>query len=673
MTKIAIWLVAFLTVYLVVGAGQTQSAAYEENFSPPDNQINGVIPSRTIPLPSGICPGGDSYCHYSSPVLYDLTDNGRLEIIVATNNGYVLAFQFDGTNLTEIWRRDVAPYFNMSPGSQIVSASPAIGDIDNNGHPEIVIATGTARHDVCAHGGILVLDRFGQLKGSQWPRLADDHSSNGCRDGFFSTPALGDLTGDGRLEIVVGGFDKRLYAWRHDGTTLPGFPANGALADRFPTWPNFMGRLADTIWGSPALADLTGDGFLDIIIGTDEGNFDARYGGNSGGWQCPYTLPSGWAAGYCGGTIYAFNRFGEILPGFPKRILEAVQSTPVVADVTGDGHPEIFIGTGSFYHNNSPDRPTYGSRVFGWNRQGQPLQGWTHTVTLPHDIPDGKVTNGSMPSSPSLGDITGDGQANIVSLGLDGWLYAWHINGQPVAGFPMTPLTQNGTASSFDVGSTAILADYTGDGRMEIIFNQAWSVTVVNGSGVQLTAKTFPSPLPLYLTTGSLLNNPAVGDLDGDGKLELVAFNSQLHVWKLPASAGVESHWPMFKRDAERTSAVRSARLVANPHSFVIMHQQGQAGSASAYLNLRNSGELPLDWTLNLSGASGVAASKTSGSLNARQTDIITITIQNANRPKGHHEIGTITLNSSSNDPISMPILLVVGDISHIHLPTITR
>ena len=71
---------------------------------------------------------------------------------------------------------------------------------------------------------------------------------------------------------------------------------------------------------------------------------------------------------------------------------------------------------------------------------------------------------------PSIGDITGDGKPNIVVAASDKRLYAWHINGQPVAGFPMTPRTHRNTVlDDYNVGMGFILADYSGDGKMEII------------------------------------------------------------------------------------------------------------------------------------------------------------------------------------------------------------
>ena len=140
----------------------------------------------------------------------------------------------------------------------------------------------------CKPGGVLVLDDGGRPH-SNWPRLADneDDDNGGCPDAFFSTPALGDLDGNGDLEIVIGGFDTRIYAYHHNGQPVAGFPAASALYYR-TGWEDLRARLTDSIWGSPALADMNGDGRPEIFIGTDEGNLDDSHPGDANGWTCPY-------------------------------------------------------------------------------------------------------------------------------------------------------------------------------------------------------------------------------------------------------------------------------------------------------------------------------------------------------------------------------------------------
>ena len=78
-----------------------------------------------------------------------------------------------------------------------------------------------------------------------WKRQVDDV--------IMSSPAIGDIDGDGRLEAVVGGGDyynrgdgRQVCAWHlDDGSTVPGWPRR---------------RTGGVVFSSPALGDLTGDG-----------------------------------------------------------------------------------------------------------------------------------------------------------------------------------------------------------------------------------------------------------------------------------------------------------------------------------------------------------------------------------------------------------------------------
>jgi len=85
-----------------------------------------------------------------------------------------------------------------------------------------------------------------QLKG--WPRQIEDIQ-------FLVAPAIADVSGDGRAEVIYGSGGYLLYAWDADGELAEG-------------WPHFTGGW---VLGSPAVGDITGDGYLDVVVTTREG------------------------------------------------------------------------------------------------------------------------------------------------------------------------------------------------------------------------------------------------------------------------------------------------------------------------------------------------------------------------------------------------------------------
>ena len=87
-----------------------------------------------------------------------------------------------------------------------VESSPALGDIDCDGQPEVVVGS--------ADGKVWAFNGDGS-NASGWPVQTGDD--------VRSSPALGDIDGDGLVEIVVGSFDGYVWAFNTPGPGVPVF------------------------------------------------------------------------------------------------------------------------------------------------------------------------------------------------------------------------------------------------------------------------------------------------------------------------------------------------------------------------------------------------------------------------------------------------------------------
>jgi hypothetical protein len=151
-------------------------------------------------------------------VTVNLQGDDRPEILVSLNDGFLYAYDADAQRL---WR------FNYTHGHQVMYASePVVADLNQDGSPEVLFATYGAP-DVTDSGNLVVLAADGTL-------LHDialpNPGSNGNGNGAPAAPTVGDLDGDGELEIFVQTFDH--------GMDVFNVPGSG---DACVAWPTARG------------------------------------------------------------------------------------------------------------------------------------------------------------------------------------------------------------------------------------------------------------------------------------------------------------------------------------------------------------------------------------------------------------------------------------------------
>ena len=181
----------------------------------------------------------------SSPALADLDQDGNWWIIFGDDAGWLHVLDTEGEEREGFPVRTLGPQAGPTPtphppGGNVYSieASPAVADLDRDGHMEIAVGSWDGR--------MYLWDDYGEMMPG-WPI--------GVGDQIISSAALVDLDGDMQLDVVVGSKDRHLYGWTPEGRNLPGFPRD----------------LGAPVFSSPWIGDLDGDGRADIVVGANNG------------------------------------------------------------------------------------------------------------------------------------------------------------------------------------------------------------------------------------------------------------------------------------------------------------------------------------------------------------------------------------------------------------------
>ncbi|MEA3020261.1 MAG: hypothetical protein QOI47_1785 [Actinomycetota bacterium] len=454
------------------------------------------------------------------------------------------------TKPTEVWRRDL-------PGATVRESSPTLVDLDADGTLEIMFGS----HDkkVWAIHGVT-----GQTVAG-WPQPVSDRVN--------SSVAAADVDGDGRVELFVGAGTAEaeggaLYSFTHDGNV------------------RFRLQAADKVFRAPAVHTTPAIGNVDATP-----DLNVSFG--------TLGLLSAWSVGSGGAVATGCGVDVEYPTGacWPYYTDDTVFSSPALADADGDGTDDVIIGADSTAgppvdHQGGFVRALKSNRTALWqfplndtvrsspsigdiDGDGKPevvfgagdfFGGSDSTKVFALHLADGSPvagwpqnTDGVTNASPTLADLDGDGKLDVVigtfgsahGKGNGGSVYAWHGDGSPMKGFP--------TASDGGVVLGQIVtADLRGDGGQDLIVTTGALITAIDGAtGEHL----------FHLAEGDNVgfqNSAVVTDVEGDGSLDLLAVgtintpagNGRVYRWRLGPEAKLGAlGWHEFRLNQRKTGS----------------------------------------------------------------------------------------------------------------------
>ncbi len=290
-----------------------------------------------------------------------------------------------------------------------------------------------------------------------------------------SSPQLGDIDGDGIPEILMVANNK-VWAINGDGTTKATFTLDGNSAN---------------IRTTPAVVDLDGDDILDVVVAGFQNVYALKF-------TPPASFTTLWQHNYC-------------------TAIGTASSSPAVADIDGDGLPEIFVGSRS-------------GCMYGWHRDGSQIV----FPASPCDLAFAATTTApvtAISSTPAIADLDGDGQKEIIATVASSSVpdvYVWRSNGTNYVGWPKN--------LALTITASPAVANLDGIGNKEIV--------IASQRGVNDIIRAYHddgSILWTFNSTAKITSSPAIGDVDQDGVLDVVYGDLSFNIHSLNGATGTEN------------------------------------------------------------------------------------------------------------------------------------
>jgi hypothetical protein len=378
----------------------------------------------------------------------DMDGDGHLDMVVGNDWTQNIVYLNDGGGEMAFCR-------DWGTGTDGITAV-ALGDVDGDGTLDLVTGNDSERSVIYLNDG------SGDLHSGVTDCGADDVSCFGPDDGGIAAVALGDMDGDGDLDIVAGRKLRAKAIYLNDGGDQGGTPGS------FPVTYTFGTSSDETT--SLALGDLDGDGDLDVVTGQYSQTNMIYLNDGTGSLSSRVLDPS-------------FSRTGSV----------------VLGDMNGDGALDVAVG-------NAPEEGGSGQNLvflndgsgsFGTGRPFGTGSDWT--------------------SSLAAGDVDGDGDLDLVAGNEEEQNVVYLNDG--AGSFPQARSFGPGSDSTRSVA----VGDVDGDGALDIIVgNEIGAKTVYLNDGQGYFD--WPAATRTFGASSYRSESVAVasGDLDGDGLLDLV-------------------------------------------------------------------------------------------------------------------------------------------------------